>query len=108
MKDMWEFQDHLAAAMKARELVSSDKPEVYPSDEFAAEAIGVPVEFLTTLYKSGSNFTATRPQSIGWKPEWDKERSLKNVDVEIEDVIELGKAKSSLIDSLFAAVGRPR
>ncbi|EWZ93806.1 hypothetical protein FOWG_06457 [Fusarium oxysporum f. sp. lycopersici MN25] len=106
--DMWEFQDHLAAAMKARGLVSSDKPEVYPSDEFAAEAIDVPVEFLSALYKSGGNFTATRPQSIGWKPEWNKERFLKNVDVEIEDVIELGKAKSSLIDSLFAAVGRPR
>ncbi|QKD50238.1 uncharacterized protein FOBCDRAFT_270024 [Fusarium oxysporum Fo47] len=106
--DMREFQDHLAAAMKARGLVSSDKPEVYPSDEFAAEAIDVPVEFLSALYKSGGNFTATRPQSIGWKPEWDKERFLKNVDVEIEDVIELGKAKSSLIDSLFAAVGRPR
>ncbi|KAK2482478.1 hypothetical protein H9L39_04270 [Fusarium oxysporum f. sp. albedinis] len=106
--DMREFQDHLAAAMKARGLVSSDKPEVYPSDEFAAEAIDVPVEFLSALYKSGGNFTATRPQSIGWKPEWNKERFLKNVDVEIEDVIELGKAKSSLIDSLFAAVGRPR
>jgi hypothetical protein len=51
--DMWEFQDHLAAAMKARGLVSSDKPEVYPSDEFAAEAIDVPVEFLSALYKSG-------------------------------------------------------
>ncbi|RYC85682.1 hypothetical protein BFJ63_vAg11423 [Fusarium oxysporum f. sp. narcissi] len=106
--DMREFQDHLAAAMKARGLVSSDKPEVYPSDEFAAEAVDVPVEFLSALYKSGGNFTATRPQSIGWKPEWDKERFLKNVDVEIEDVIELEKAKSSLIDSLFAAVGRPR
>lgn len=54
-----------------------------------------------TIYRG--NFTATRPQSIGWKPEWNKERFLKNVDVEIEDVIELGKAKSSLIDSLFAA-----
>ncbi|KAF5621008.1 hypothetical protein F25303_12355 [Fusarium sp. NRRL 25303] len=52
--DMWEFQDHLAAAMKARGLVSSDKPEVYPSDEFAADAIDVPVEFLETLYRSGT------------------------------------------------------
>ncbi|KAH7213022.1 hypothetical protein DER44DRAFT_743559 [Fusarium oxysporum] len=30
--DMWEFQDHLAAAMKARGLVSSNKPEMYSSD----------------------------------------------------------------------------
>ncbi|WKT40468.1 NAD(P)-binding domain [Fusarium oxysporum f. sp. vasinfectum] len=63
--DMWEFQDHLAAAMKARGLVSSNKPEKYPSDEFAADAVNVPVEFLGALYKSGGNFTAIRPQSIG-------------------------------------------
>ncbi|EGU84907.1 hypothetical protein FOXB_04488 [Fusarium oxysporum f. sp. conglutinans Fo5176] len=63
--NMWEFQDHLAAAMKARGLVSSNKPEMYPSDEFAADAINVPVEFLGALYKSGGNFTAIRPQSIG-------------------------------------------
>ncbi|KAF4493402.1 hypothetical protein FAGAP_10475 [Fusarium agapanthi] len=66
--DMWEFQDHLAAAMKARSLVTRDKPEVYPSDEFAAEEIDVPVEYLSILYKSGGHFTATRPQSIEWKP----------------------------------------
>ncbi|KAF5537738.1 nad dependent epimerase dehydratase family [Fusarium mexicanum] len=106
--DMWQFQDHLAAAMKARGLVKSDKPEVYPSDEFAAEAIDVPVEFLSILYKSGGHFTATRPQSIGWKPKWDRERFLKNVDAEIVDVVELGRANSSLVDSLFAAVGRAR
>ncbi|KAF5238324.1 hypothetical protein FANTH_10356 [Fusarium anthophilum] len=106
--DMWEFQDHLAATMKARGLVTSDKSVVYPSDEFAAEAIDVPVEFLSILYKSGGHFTATRPQSIGWKPKWNKERFLKNVDADIGDVVELGKAKSSLVDSLFAAVGRAR
>ncbi|KAI1010769.1 hypothetical protein LB503_005009 [Fusarium chuoi] len=106
--DMWEFQDHLAAAMKARGLVTSDKPEVYPNNEFAADAIDVPDEFLEALCKSGGHFTATRPRSIGWKPEWDRERFLKNVDAEIEDVLELGKAKSSLMDSLFAAVRRAR
>ncbi|KAF5682978.1 hypothetical protein FCIRC_4698 [Fusarium circinatum] len=71
--DMWEFQDRLAAAIKAR-----------------------------------GHFTATRPQSIGWKPKWDRERFLKNADAEIGGVVELGKAKSSLVDSLFAAVGRAR
>ncbi|SCV58123.1 uncharacterized protein FFB14_15461 [Fusarium fujikuroi] len=94
--------------MKARGLVSSYKPEVYPSDEFAADAMDVPVEFLEVLYKSGGHFTATRPQSVGWKLQWDSERFLKNLDGEIEDVLELGKAKSSLIGTLFAAVGRAR
>lgn len=51
--DMWEFPDHHAAAVEARGLVTSDKPEVYPSDEFAAKAIDLPVEFLEILYESG-------------------------------------------------------
>lgn len=51
--DMWEFPDHHAAAVEARGLVTSDKPEVYPSDEFAAKAIDLSVEFLEILYESG-------------------------------------------------------
>ncbi|CZR39098.1 uncharacterized protein FPRO_05710 [Fusarium proliferatum ET1] len=94
--------------MKARELVSGDKPEVYPSNEFAADSIDVPVEFLEVLYKSEGHFTATHPRSIVWQPQRDRERFLKNVDAEIGDVLELGKAKSSLMDSLFAAAGRAR
>lgn len=39
----------------------------------------------------------------GWKPTWDKTRFLDNIDDEIVSVLELGKAKSSLVDSLFLA-----
>lgn len=38
---------------------------------------------------------------------WNKERFLQNIDDEIQAVVEHGKAKSSLIDSLFEfAVGQ--
>lgn len=47
--------------------------------------------------------TIERPQTIGWKPVWDKERFLQNINDEIDNVVELGKAKSSLIDSLHKA-----
>lgn len=46
---------------------------------------------------------AELPLRIGWKPEWSKERFLENIDGEIDAVLEHGKAKSSLIDSLFRA-----
>ena len=56
--------------------------------------------------KYRAKFKAEKGQKIGWKPEWNRERFLQNVDDEIEAVLELGKAKSSLIDSLFAAASR--
>ncbi|KAF4987458.1 hypothetical protein FGRMN_10361 [Fusarium graminum] len=104
----WEFLDRLAAALKSRGLVADEKPDFFPSDEFAAEAVGVPVKFLGALWKSGGKFTASRPQRIGWKPEWDSAKFLDRVDDQVQDVLELGKAKSSLIDSLFIAAGETR
>ena len=47
--------------------------------------------------------TAEKPYQIGWQPKWDKKRFLTNIDDEIDAVVEEGQAKSSLIDSLFAA-----
>jgi hypothetical protein len=40
---------------------------------------------------------------IGWKPKSDTARFLENIDDEVASVLELGKAKSSLIESLHAA-----
>lgn len=55
--------------------------------------------------KYRENLTAIRPRTLGWKPQWDRARFLKNVDNELSDVLELGKPKSSLIDSLSTIVG---
>ncbi|KAK6071487.1 nad dependent epimerase dehydratase family protein [Seiridium cupressi] len=100
---IWEFLDRLATALKARGLVDDSNVATWPNDEVAAESIGVPSQFLAALWKSGGNLSATRPRSIGWKPQWTKEKFMDNIDDEITDVLDLGKAKSSLIDSLFAA-----
>jgi hypothetical protein len=45
-----------------------------------------------------------KPFNLGWRPKWNKARFLKNIDDEIEAVVELGKAKSGLVDSLFESV----
>lgn len=37
---------------------------------------------------------------IGWKPVWNRERLLQSIDQEIDDYLELGMPKSSLLDSL--------
>ena len=50
-----------------------------------------------------SNMSAVNKQKLGWEPVWDKEGLLTNIDDEIDAVLELGQAKSSLIGSLFDA-----
>lgn len=49
----WEVLDHLAVALKARNLVTDAKTQIWPNDEAAADALGVPVQFVQTLWNSG-------------------------------------------------------
>ena len=51
------------------------------------------------------NIVSENARRIGWRPTWDKDRFFQNINDEIETVVELGKAKSSLIDSLFQSAG---
>jgi hypothetical protein len=53
------------------------------------------------LYRE--NIIAGNGQKIGWKPTWDNERFLRNIDDEVQAVVDEGKAKSSLIGSLHEA-----
>lgn len=50
---MGEVADHLAAALKARDLVPDSRTQVWASDEAAAEALKVPVQFVQVLWNSG-------------------------------------------------------
>jgi hypothetical protein len=52
---------------------------------------------------SRDNMVAEIPRTIGWRPAWTKEQFFENIGGEIDAVLELGKAKSGLIDSLFSA-----
>lgn len=49
----WEVLNRLAQALKARGLVTTTTIPVWPSDEAAAEAMGVPVPFVQALWNSG-------------------------------------------------------
>ncbi|CAI7569276.1 unnamed protein product [Penicillium discolor] len=96
-----EVLDHLAIQLKARDLITDSKTKIYLNDEAAASSLGIPVPFVRPLWNSGDNIIAEIPHRIGWRPMWNKERFLQNIDDEIQAVVEHGKAKSSLIDSLF-------
>jgi hypothetical protein len=62
------------------------------------------VKRVTSNQSCSENIVAENVHKIGWKPVWTYERFLQNIDDQIQDVVDLGKAKSSLVDSLFAAV----
>ena len=49
----WEVLDHLAGALDARGLVIDPKTHFWPSDEAAADSLGVPVQFVLPLWNSG-------------------------------------------------------
>lgn len=53
--------------------------------------------------ETSANISAERVYQIGWKPMWNRDMFLQSIDDEIQNVLDLGKAKSSLIDSLFDA-----
>ncbi|QKX57751.1 uncharacterized protein TRUGW13939_04871 [Talaromyces rugulosus] len=98
-----EVLDRMALALKSRGLIAEPGTRVYPNDHAAAESLGVPEQFVQTLWNSGDNIVADVPFKIGWRPAWSKERFFANINDEIDAVLEHGKAKSSLIDSLFKA-----
>ncbi|KAL9086375.1 MAG: hypothetical protein Q9165_007161 [Trypethelium subeluteriae] len=97
----WQVLDELAITLNARGLATTPDTSIWSSDEAAAEAMGVPVQFVQPLWNSGENIACEKPYVIGWKPVWDKEAFLQSINDEIQAVLELNKAKSSLIDSLF-------
>ncbi|KAL9044052.1 MAG: hypothetical protein Q9214_002786 [Letrouitia sp. 1 TL-2023] len=99
----WEFLDKLAVALNARGLVTDTKIQLWPSDEAAAEALGFPQQFVQILWNSSDSIVSENKHRIGWKPTWTEDRFLQQIDDEIEDVLELGQAKSSLISSINGA-----
>ncbi|CRG88020.1 hypothetical protein PISL3812_05045 [Talaromyces islandicus] len=96
----WTILERLAARLYARGLVNSPELDVWPSDEVLAEAVGVPVKFAYSMWNPSPRVSCENRDIVGWHPKWDKERFLNNLDDEINDFLELGLPKSSLLDSL--------
>lgn len=48
----WETLDHLAKALKQRQLVNDAEVHHWPSDQSAAEALEIPVDFVHSIWNS--------------------------------------------------------
>ncbi|KAJ5166464.1 uncharacterized protein N7482_005245, partial [Penicillium canariense] len=93
----WDILEHLAAAMHARGLVTEPTVKVWPNDEFMEEALGVPANMAHTVWDFSPQVGCVNKDKVGWKPVWNRERFLKSIDQEIDDFLELGMPKSSLL-----------
>ncbi|KAH8691553.1 hypothetical protein BGW36DRAFT_305676 [Talaromyces proteolyticus] len=98
-----EVGDHLASELRDRGVTTNSEARTYSDEQAAATSLGVPVQFVQMLWDAGANIVAEIPRSIGWKPAWDKARFLQHIGDEVQAVVDLGKPKSSLVDSLLAA-----
>ncbi|OAL07070.1 NAD(P)-binding protein [Phaeosphaeriaceae sp. SRC1lsM3a] len=101
-----EVAARFAVTMKARHLVTDTETGTWATGEDAAEALGVPRMFVQVLWNSGSNMVAHNEARLGWKPQWLQDDFYAHLDEEILSVVDLGKAKSSLIESLRQAAPR--
>lgn len=94
----------LASALKSRNLVDTAEVGTWQSDQEAADMLRVPVQFVQQLWNPILDIVASRPQSIGWRPEWDEKRFLDNIGDEVDAVLEEGTAKSdSILQYLYQA-----
>lgn len=48
----WEIMDRLAEKLHARGLITTASSEIWPSDEIAADSVGVPVKFAHSMWNA--------------------------------------------------------
>lgn len=49
----WDVLDRLAGALHARGLVADTETQIWPSDEVAAEYLGIPAQFVQLFFNCG-------------------------------------------------------
>ncbi|KAF2238758.1 hypothetical protein EV356DRAFT_528666 [Viridothelium virens] len=95
----WAVMERLAKALHARGLVMEPKPEVWPSDDIAAEYLGFQRRHIRAIGTSSGQLVPVNAYRLGWQPKWDEETFLASLDDEIQAVQELDTVKSTVFDN---------
>ncbi|KAH7329444.1 hypothetical protein B0I35DRAFT_45103 [Stachybotrys elegans] len=95
-----ELLEHLAAALHEMGYIDSAEVKTWPSKEAACKDLGIGPEVLRTALCSNTIIIPVKGETIGWKPEWNKERFLQNLKDEVKDVVELGATSKMMTVSL--------
>lgn len=93
-------------------LVSEPVPRIWPSDEAAAESLGIPVQIVRIMgthryepfwprceprpdWWCSTRLVPFKPAQLGWQPRWTEEMLLESIDQEIQDVLEADRVQGT-------------
>ncbi|KAF2482541.1 hypothetical protein BDY17DRAFT_298706 [Neohortaea acidophila] len=97
----WPTLDRMAAALHSRGLVQQRSTQMWPNDEEAAEAYGLPGLFVQMIFNSRTEIRSGKAGALGWEPTWTQEdQFLQIIDDEVRDVLELDTGKGSVLNNV--------
>ncbi|KAH7372109.1 hypothetical protein BKA64DRAFT_715117 [Cadophora sp. MPI-SDFR-AT-0126] len=97
----WSVMQRVGDALYARGLVTEAKTYTWPSDEMAAEALGLPLLYIRAIETSSGDMIGLNARRLGWQPKWDQERYLNSMDEEVRGVLELDEMRPTLLQGLL-------
>ncbi|KAI1114327.1 hypothetical protein F5Y14DRAFT_414650 [Nemania sp. NC0429] len=98
----WDVSQSLAEALSARGLATEPTAKFWPSDEVAAEALGLPAQYVRLMHIAHVTVDYKNRYPLGWEPKWDNARLLANIDEEVASTIKYDKGRTTLFDALDA------
>jgi hypothetical protein len=99
----WALMDRIATALHTRGLIPSTEVKTWESYDVAAKSLNLPRAYVQAMCCSSGDQVPVNGYELGWKPEWNEERFLANVDTEVQAALDLDTVKTSPYDLLFDA-----
>ncbi|KAI0911677.1 hypothetical protein F4823DRAFT_281942 [Ustulina deusta] len=96
----WAIAQALAIALHNRGLVTEPTAKIWPSEDMAAEALGLPRQFVRLMHTARVTIDYKNRYPLGWQPRWDQQRFLASMDDEVTATFEHDKGRTTLFDSL--------
>ncbi|KAI1200615.1 hypothetical protein F5X97DRAFT_293244 [Nemania serpens] len=98
----WDVAQSLADVLSARGLVTEPTAKFWPSDNVAAEALGLPAQYVRLMHIARVTIDYNNRYPLGWQPKWDNQKLLENMDGEVAATLQYDKGRTTLFDALDA------
>ncbi|KAI2628092.1 NAD(P)-binding protein [Hypomontagnella submonticulosa] len=98
----WDVMQRIAEVLYASGLVTEPKPQVWPSDDMAADYLGFPRAHIRAMGTFSGQLVPVNAYKLGWQPKWDQEKFLASIDDEVQAVRELDSVKPTVFEAILA------
>ncbi|KAF7557241.1 hypothetical protein G7Z17_g782 [Cylindrodendrum hubeiense] len=89
----WDLMQGFAERLHLLGLVAEPKTRTWPSDEMAAESLGVPPFIARVMGTHSTELVPVNAYEVGWRPHWNEKMLLESLGQEIQDVLEVDNIK---------------